>query len=584
MTPEPQDIAPVTTVADDTAETAETAETAKTEAEPRLDTTRPRILVADPIAREGMELLHTFASVDARHGLTSDELIATVPDYDALIVRSETRVTPEVIAAGVRLRVIARAGVGVDNIAVDAATRRGIIVVNSPTGNIAAAAEHTVALLFALARHIPDATASLREGRWERSRFVGAEIRGKTLGIIGLGKVGAEVARRAGEGGLGMRLLATDPYASPETARALNVEVVALEELLAQSDFVTIHTALTGGTRGLIGADELALMKPAARIINCARGGIVDEAALLAALESAALAGAALDVYSQEPPTDNPTIRALIAHPHLIATPHLGASTEEAQISVAVDVVEQVEEILRGGAARAAVNAPMILPEAMRQLQPWMALVEKLGRLYTQLHPGPLRRAELSVSGEIASYDTRPLSAALVKGLLESVSEAHVNLVNAPIVARDWGLELVDSRTTAQEQYANLVTIRVTADGPETPASILSATITWGTERVVRVDRYATDFVPRGHILFARNLDRPGMVGRVGTILGEAGVNISHMDVGPVASLTGSHARNAGQAGGEALMILSLDGPVPDDALERIHEADGIFGITSVIL
>ena len=578
MTPEPQDIAPVTTVADDTAETAEA------EAEPRIDTTRPRILVADPIAREGMELLYAFARVDERHGLTSDELIAAIPDYDALIVRSETRVTPEVIAAGVRLRVIARAGVGVDNISVDAATRRGIIVVNSPTGNIAAAAEHTVALLFALARHIPDATASLREGRWERSRFVGAEIRGKTLGIIGLGKVGAEVARRAGAGGLGMRLLATDPYASPETARALNVEMVALEELLAQSDFVTIHTALTGGTRGLIGADELALMKPAARIINCARGGIVDEAALLAALESDALAGAALDVYSQEPPTDNPTIRALIAHPHLIATPHLGASTEEAQISVAVDVVEQVEEILRGGAARAAVNAPMILPEAMRQLQPWMALVEKLGRLYTQLHPGPLRRAELSVSGEIASYDTRPLSAALVKGLLESVSEAHVNLVNAPIVARDWGLELVDSRTTAQEQYANLVTIRVTADGPETPASILSATITWGTERVVRVDRYATDFVPRGHILFARNLDRPGMVGRVGTILGEAGVNISHMDVGPVASLTGSHARNAGQAGGEALMILSLDGPVPDDALERIHEADGIFGITSVIL
>jgi D-3-phosphoglycerate dehydrogenase / 2-oxoglutarate reductase len=578
VTPEPQDIAPVTTVADETAETAEN------DAELRIDTTRPRILVADPIAREGMELLHTFAAVDARHGLTSDELIAAISDYDALIVRSETRVTPEVIAAGARLRVIARAGVGVDNIAVDAATRRGVIVVNSPTGNIAAAAEHTVALLFALARHIPDATASLREGRWERARFVGAEIRGKTLGIIGLGKVGAEVARRAGEGGLGMRLLATDPYASPETARALNVEMVALEELLAQSDFVTIHTALTGGTRGLIGAEELALMKPAARIINCARGGIVEESALLAALESDALAGAALDVYSQEPPTDNATIRALIAHPHLIATPHLGASTEEAQISVAVDVVEQVEEILRGGAARAAVNAPMILPEAMRQLQPWMALVEKLGRLYTQLHPGPLRRAELSVSGEIASYDTRPLSAALVKGLLESVSEAHVNLVNAPVVARDWGLELVESRSTAQEQYANLVTIRVTADGPETPASILSATITWGTERVVRVDRYATDFVPRGHILFARNLDRPGMVGRVGTILGEAGVNISHMDVGPVASVTASHARNAGQAGGEALMILSLDGPVPDDALERIHEADGIFGITSVVL
>jgi D-3-phosphoglycerate dehydrogenase len=421
----------------------------------------------------------------------------------------------------------------------------------------------------------------LREGRWERSRFVGTEVRGKTLGIVGLGKVGAEVARRAGEGGLGMRLLASDPYASPETARKLNAELIPLEELLAQADFVTIHTALTGGTRGLIGSDELALMKPTARIINCARGGIVEEEALLAALESGALAGAALDVYSKEPPGENATLHALIEHPHVVATPHLGASTEEAQISVAVDVVEQVEEILRGGAARAAVNAPMILPETMRQLQPWVKLVEKLGRLYTQLHPGPLRRAELSISGEIASYDTRPLSAALVKGLLESVSEAHVNLVNAPVVARDWGLEIVESRSTAAEQYSNLVTIRVAADGPETPSSVLSATITWGEERVVRVDRYATDFAPSGHILIARNLDRPGMVGRVGTILGEAGVNISHMDVGPVASLAGGRTR---QAGGEALMILALDGPAPEDALERIDEADGIFAITSVVL
>jgi D-3-phosphoglycerate dehydrogenase len=575
VTPDPQDIASLTALSGEEEDTGRTEGT---------ETNRPHILVADPIAREGMELLHTFAAVDARPGLTSDELIAAIPGYDALIVRSETRVTPEVIAAGARLRVIARAGVGVDNIAIEAATRHGIIVVNSPTGNVAAAAEHTLALLFALARHIPDATTSLREGRWERARFVGAEIRGKTLGVIGLGKVGAEVARRAGEGGLGMRLLATDPYASPETARALNVEMVALEELLAQSDFVTIHTALTGGTRGLLGADELALMKPTARIINCARGGIVDEEALLAALDADALAGAALDVYSKEPPGDDATIHTLIAHPRVIATPHLGASTEEAQISVAVDVVEQVEEILRGGAARAAVNAPMILPEAMRQLQPWVALVEKLGRLYTQLHPGPLHRAELSVSGEIASYDTRPLSAALVKGLLESISEAHVNLVNAPIIARDWGLELVESRSTAQEQYANLVTIRVLADGPETPASILSATIMWNTERVVRVDRYATDFAPQGHILFARNLDRPGMVGRVGTILGEAGVNISHMDVGPVASVTGNRTQAVNQAGGEALMILLLDGPVPEDALERIHETDGIFGITSVAL
>lgn len=567
MTNEPQDISHSTAVAETTDSDA--------------DAQRPHILVADPIASEGMELLHRFADVDTKPGLGSAELIAAIPAYDALVVRSETRVTADVINAGKRLRAIARAGVGVDNIDVDAATRHGIIVVNSPTGNIAAAAEHTVALLLAMARHIPVASASLREGRWERSKFVGTEIRGKTLGIVGLGKVGAEVARRAGEGGLGMRLLAADPYASPETARKLNVDLVTLEDVLSQSDFVTIHTALTGGTRGLIGAEELAMMKPTARIVNCARGGIVDEESLLAALESGALAGAALDVYSKEPPGDNKTLRALIEHPLVVATPHLGASTEEAQISVAVDVVEQIEEILRGGAARSAVNAPMILPETMRQLQPWVDLVEKLGRLYTQLHPGPLRRAELSVSGEIAGYDTRPLSAALVKGLLESVSDAHVNLVNASVMAHDWGLELVESRSTAPEQFSNLVTIRVTADGTETPSSVLSATITWGEERVVRVDRYATDFVPNGHILFARNLDRPGMVGRVGTILGEAGVNISHMDVGPVASVAGARTR---QAGGEALMVLALDGPVPDEAIERIDEADGIFGITSVEL
>lgn len=543
-------------------------------------TERPRILVADPIAEEGVTLLKGFAAVEERHGLSAAELAGIIGAYDALVVRSETKVTAEILVAGTRLRVVARAGVGVDNIDVNAATRKGILVVNSPTGNIAAAAEHTVALLMALARHIPTANASLRAGTWERARFVGTEMRGKTLGIVGLGKVGAEVARRAGEGGLGMRLIAADPYASPDTARKLSVELMTLEELLPQADFVTIHTALTTGTRGLIGAEELARMKPGARIVNCARGGIVEEAALLAALESGALAGAALDVFSKEPPGDDATIRALIAHPAVVTTPHLGASTEEAQVSVAVDVVEQIAEVLRGGAARSAVNAPMILPETMRQLQPWMDLVEKMGRLYTQLHPGPLHTAELSVSGEIAQYDTRPLTAALIKGLLEPVSDAYVNLINAPVLARDWGLEVTESRSTTQEQFANLVSLRIT-DGDASPQSVISGTITWGEERIVRVDRYATDFVPRGHILIARNLDRPGMIGRVGTILGEAGVNISHMDVGPVAGASGSRHR---VPGGEALMVLALDGPIPDEALERIHATEGIFGLTSVTL
>ncbi len=541
----------------------------------------PRVLVADPIAREGLAPLVNVATVEEHTGLSADRLTQIIGDYDALIVRSETRVTAQVIEAGERLRVIARAGVGVDNIDVEAASRRGIVVVNSPTGNIAAAAEHTVALLMALARHIPEANSALRAGRWERSRFVGTELRGKTLGIVGLGKVGAEVARRAGEGGLGMRLVASDPYASHETARKLNADLVALDDLLAQADFLTIHTSLTASTRGLLGERELSLMKPAARIVNCARGGVVDEQALLAALDAGQLAGAALDVFTKEPPEPGSAARALIEHPRVVATPHLGASTEEAQVQVAVDVAEQVAEILRGGAARAAVNAPMILPETLRQLQPWVALVEKLGRLYTQLHPGPLQRAELVIGGEIAQYDTRPLTAALIKGLLESVSEARVNLVNAPVLAKDWGLDVVESRSTTPEQYTNLVTLRVPASGDTTTHSQLAATITWGEERIVRVDQYATDFVPQGHILFCHNVDRPGMIGRVGTILGDAGVNIGHMDVGPVA---GPHSRRGEATGGEALMVLSLGDAVPDDAIARVRATPDIFGITSVVL
>ncbi len=554
--------------------------------------TPAHILVADPIAPEGLAILQRIGQVDATHSLSAEQLIEIMPRYDALVVRSETKVTAAVINAGEKLRVIARAGVGVDNIDVEAATRRGILVVNSPTGNIVAAAEHTIALLMALARNIPAANASLRAGRWERAKFVGAEITGKTLSVIGLGKVGMEVAKRAGEGGLGMRIIAYDPYAAPENARKVNAELVTLDEALAQADFLTVHTALTNDTRGLIGVRELARMKPTARVINCARGGVIDETALLAALHEGRIAGAALDVFTKEPPKDDATIAALIEHPRVVATPHLGASTEEAQITVAVDVAEQVGEVLRGGAARAAVNAPLILPDTLSQLEPWMSLVEKLGRLYLQLHPGRVRSVELSVVGEIAQNDTRPLAAALIKGLLEPVSEAHVNLINAFVLARDRGLEVVESRSTNPHQYTNLVTLRVSPDdhdhdgvdafGLEThdQPHELAATITWGVGHVVRVDRYATDFTPRGHILLCRNMDRPGMIGRVGTILGDAGVNIAHMDVGPI-SPSGARSRTPG---GEALMALSLDGAVPEAALEAIRQSKDILSVQSVTL
>jgi D-3-phosphoglycerate dehydrogenase len=377
-----------------------------------------------------------------------------------------------------------------------------------------------------------------------------------------------------------MRLLASDPYASPETARTLNVELAPLENVLAQADFVTLHTALTSGTRGLIGAHELALMKPGARLINCARGGVVDEEALLDALEIGPVAGAALDVFSAEPPREGSAARRLIEHPQVVATPHLGASTEEAQVNVAVDVAEQIVELLSGGSARSAVNAPLILPDTLAQLQPWMRLVETLGRLYTQLHPGPLHQMELSVSGDIAQFDTRPLTAALIKGLLESVSEAHVNLVNAPILARDWGLVVTERRTPAHAQYSNLVSLEAQEDGGG-QVNTLAATITWGEERVVRVDDYLTDFVPSGHVLFCHNVDRPGMIGRVGTILGDVGVNIGHMDVGPLAGRLPSRTR---ASGGEALMILSIDEAAPPEAIERIRQTESIRGIVSVAL
>ena len=556
------------------------------------------ILITDRIAREGVDFLRAQlpgAAIDERPGLSPEQLQAAIGSYQALIVRSETRVTAAILSAAAQLKIVGRAGVGVDNIDVEAATRQGIMVVNSPTGNIIAAAEHTIAMLMALARHIPTANASLKAGKWERNRFMGIEVRNKTLGVVGLGKVGTEVAKRAQ--GLEMQVIAFDPYVSPDHARKLGVTMLSLDDVLAQADFVTLHTSLTTGpqgTRGLIGARELQLMKPAARIINCARGGLIEEEALLHALNENRLAGAALDVFSQEPVRDDAVAKQLLAHEHVIATPHLGASTEEAQVGVATDVAEQIVSVLRGGFPRAAVNAPLILPETLKVLQPYMALVEQMGRLYTQLQPGPLSKIEFSCSGDIASYDLRPLQAALIKGLLESISDAHVNMINAPLLAKQWGLEIVEQKSTQPTEFANLVTLRVIgANGHASsfagkPGSgdeyveALSGTVMHGEPRVVRVGRYWTEFVPEGYILICRNYDQPGMIGKVGTVLGKAGVNIRHMDVGPV--VRSPHRREAPRSSDTALMIISVDDPIPDDALQEIGASGDIFGMTMVKL
>ncbi len=557
-----------------------------------------KVLITDRIAQEGIDLLREQlpdVQVDEHFGLAPEQLKAMIGDYTALIVRSETRVTADILSAASRMKIVGRAGVGVDNIDTEAATRHGIMVVNSPTGNIVAAAEHTIAMLMAMARQIPAANASMKAGKWEKSRFVGVEVRHKILGIIGLGKVGTEVARRAQ--GLEMQVVAFDPYVSPEQAHKLGVTMLSMEDVLQQADFVTLHTSLTSGpngTRGLIGAHELHLLKAGARLINCARGGLIDEEALLNALNENRLAGVALDVFSQEPVRDNATLKQLLAHERVIATPHLGASTEEAQVGVATDVAEQIISVLHGGFPRAAVNAPLILPETLKVLQPYMHLVEQMGRLYTQLQPGPLKNIELSCSGDIANYDLRPLQAALIKGLLESVSDAHVNMINAQLLAKQWGLEIVEQKSPTPAEFANLITLRVAgANGNASsfagkPGSgdehvdTLAGTVMHGEPRVVRVGRYWTEFVPEGYILFCRNYDQPGMIGRVGTVLGKAGVNIRHMDVGPTVR-TPRHY-NPQQPPDTALMIVSVDNPIPDWALQEIGGAGDIFGLTMVKL
>ncbi len=556
------------------------------------------ILIADRIAQEGIDLLRTQlpeAQIDICYGLKSEQLREIIGNYMALVVRSETQVTDQILAAAGQLKIVGRAGVGVDNIDLEVATRQGIMVVNSPTGNIVAAAEHTIAMLMAMARHIPAANNSLKAGKWEKNRFLGVEVRNKVLGIIGLGKVGTEVARRAQ--GLEMQVIAFDPYVAPEFARKLGVTMLNMEEVLQQADFVTLHTSLTSGpqgTRGLLGTRELNLLKPGARLINCARGGLIDEEALLNALNENRLAGAALDVFSQEPVRDDVTLKQLLAHERVIVTPHLGASTEEAQVGVAIDVAEQIVAVLRGGFPRAAVNAPLILPETLKVLQPYMHLVEQMGRLYTQLQPGPLNKIELSCSGDIANYDLRPLQAALIKGLLESVSDAHVNMINAQLLARQWGLEIIEQKSTMPTEFANLVAMRMLSTNGYTssfagkPGSgdehveVVSGTVMHGEPRIVRIGRYWPEFVPEGYILFCRNPDQPGMIGRVGTILGKAKVNIRHMDVGP--SVRTPHSRDPKRSSDTALMIISVDDPIPDWALEEIDKAGDIFGLTLVKL
>jgi D-3-phosphoglycerate dehydrogenase len=516
-----------------------------------------KVLVADPIANEGIEILKTEAKVDVKLGLEPEELLATIGDYEALVVRSETKVSADVIDAGEKLQVIGRAGIGVDNVDLDAATRRGIVVVNAPEGNFVSTAEHTLALLLALARHIPQACARLRCGEWRRKEFMGTEVRGKTLGIIGLGRVGSEVARMAK--GLEMRLIAHDPFVSTAKADNLGVELVSLEELLKRSDFISIHIPLSTPSRPFISSEELAMVKPGVRIINSARGGIIDEEALFEAIEQGRVAGAALDVFRNEPVTHN----ILFDCEKVIVTPHLGASTAEAQANVAIGVAEQILTIMRGQTARHAVNLPLIAPETASVLMPFLEVAQNVGRLCAQLADGHPNTIVVKYEGEIAEYDAAALKAAVLGGLLEQFIEERVNLVNAGVIAESRGLKVVEQKTSRCENYTNLVSVEVTTD---TGSTTVAGTLMRSQTHIVRVNDYWIDIVPTGgYWLFADHRDRPGLIGAVGTVTGDADINISSMQVGRL------------EPRGRALMLLGLDKELNDDQLERLLAIPDIY-------
>lgn len=526
-----------------------------------------RVLVTDNLAPEGVELLRATPGLEVivRPRMSPEELREAIADVHALVVRSATTVDAQAIEAARRLEVIGRAGTGVDNIDLQAATRRGVVVMNAPEANALSTAEHTISLLLALARNVPQACASLKAGRWEKKRFLGSEVFGKTLGIVGLGRVGRAVAERAR--GLGMRVVAYDPYISPEAALRLGVEMVGLEELLERSDYVSLHVPLTEETRGMLGAERLRRMRRGARLINCARGGLVDEEALRAALEDGHLAGAALDVFAQEPPPpDHPLLRM----EQVICTPHLGASTAEAQANVARAIAEQVADFLLRGTIRNAVNFPPLSRELYQVLQPYLELAERMGAFQAQLLEGGLQEVELQYSGQLLEHDLTPLSAYALKGLLGRLLGEGVTFVNAPLLARERGIKVVESRVRDHEDFTSLLALRVrTTQGQ----SRVAGTIFGKREpRLVEVDGFRLDALPQGHMLVIQAHDRPGLIGNVGTILAEAGINIGRMHFGRQAT------------GGRALIVLSTDAPVPQEVRERLAQVPHVISLRRVEL
>lgn len=517
----------------------------------------PKVLVSDPIDQVGIDILSQVAQVDVNTSLSPEELVNVIGDYDALMIRSGTRVTKAVIEAGNNLKIIGRAGVGVDNVDVPEATRRGIVVVNSPEGNTIAAAEHALAMMMSLSRYIPSADASVKSGEWKRKDFTGVEVYKKTLGVVGLGKIGSHVATVARA--MGMKLLAYDPFISTDRAEQLGCRLVELDFLFREADYITLHIPKTPETANLINDQTLATMKPTARIINCARGGIIDEAALAKALREGTIGGAALDVYASEPLGES-ELRSL--GKNVILTPHLGASTEEAQVNVAIDVAEQIRDVLLGLPARSAVNIPGLRPEVLEKLRPYLQLAETLGNLVGQLAGGRVEELTVRLQGDIASGDSKPIMIAALKGLLSHALQERVNYVNASIEAKERGIHVIETRDEDIRDYTGSLNLKAKGSLGEHSAT---GVLLGGTEiRVTDIDDFPINVPPTQHMLFTLHRDMPGIIGKIGSLLGSFNVNIASMQVGRKI------------VRGDAVMVLSLDDPLPEGILEEIIKEDGI--------
>jgi D-3-phosphoglycerate dehydrogenase len=525
-----------------------------------------KVLVMDGVEEKGLAALRQEPEIEVVIGakMTEDELCLVIGEYDGMIVRSATKVTARVVENAARLKVVGRAGVGVDNIDIPAATSKGILVVNAPGGNTIAAAEQTMAMMLALSRNIPRACATLRAGKWDKKAFMGVELRDKILGVVGLGRIGSAVAKKAQ--GMDMNVVAYDPYITEEKAELLGIKLLSLEDVFRQADFITVHIPLTKETKHIVGEKAFSLMKEGVRVINCARGGVVDEQALYNAMKAGKVAGAALDVFEKEPNTDSP----LYEFDNFIATPHLGASTKEAQLSVAVDVSESIVAALKGDFVKNTVNIPSLSPKALKIVKPYLALAEKMGKFAAQIIRGRVNKLEVIYGGDLANQEVTPITTALIKGFLESILQDMVNFVNASLQAKNRGIQVVQKQSEEEGDYANLINVKVTSNKEEIS---VAGTIFGGVDaRLVSIDGYHVDAVPEGNMLYIPHIDKPRIIGPVGNMIGAQDINISGMQVGRKV------------IGGRAVMLLNVDAPLPEETMAEINKIDGILGVRNVSL